>query len=145
MTEEEHTPADVPSPGASQIRSGIENDYYSKEVHGPFEHFSMEAFELEEGETLRNCEIAYTTFGELNDAKDNAVLFPHMYSGTSKDMEMYVGADSAIDPNEFRHPPKSDRQRALDVTAQHAATHRSGRLPEGANQRRRSCPAPSRH
>ena len=101
MTEEEHTPADVPSPGASQIRSGIENDYYSKEVHGPFEHFSMEAFELEEGETLRNCEIAYTTFGELNDAKDNAVLFPHMYSGTSKDMEMYVGADSAIDPNEY--------------------------------------------
>ena len=101
MAEEEHTPADVPSPGASQIRSGIENDYYSKEIHGPFEHFSMEAFELEEGETLRNCEIAYTTFGELNDAKDSAVLFPHMYSETSKDMEMYVGEDSAIDPNEY--------------------------------------------
>jgi homoserine O-acetyltransferase len=98
---EEHTPADAPSPGASQVQTGIENDYYSQEIHGPFEHFSMDTFELEEGETLRNCRIAYTTFGELNNAKDNAVLFPHMYSGTSKDMEMYVGEDSAIDPNEY--------------------------------------------
>jgi homoserine O-acetyltransferase len=101
MTSEDHTPADAPSPGASQIQAGIENEYYTEEIHGPLEHFSIDAFELDEGETLRNCTIAYTTFGELNDAKDNAVLFPHMYSGTSKDMEMYVGEDSAIDPNEY--------------------------------------------
>lgn len=29
------------------------------------------------------------------------MLFPHMYSGTSKDMEMYVGEDAAVDPNEY--------------------------------------------
>jgi homoserine O-acetyltransferase len=98
---EEHTPADAPSPGASQVQTGIENDYYTEEVHGPFEYFSMEAFELDEGETLRNCRIAYTTFGELSDAKDNAVLFPHMFSGTSKDMEIYVGEDMALDPDEY--------------------------------------------
>ena len=98
---EEHTPADEPSPGASQTLTGIENDYYSQEIHGPFEYFSMDAFELEEGETLRNCKIAYTTFGELDDAKDNAILFPHMYSGTSKDMEIYVGEGMALDPNEY--------------------------------------------
>ena len=101
MSDEPHTPAEGPAPGASQSMSGIENEYYSQEIHGPFEYFSMDAFELEEGETLRGCEIAYTTFGELSEEKDNAVLFPHMYSGTSKDMEMYVGEDLALDPNEY--------------------------------------------
>jgi homoserine O-acetyltransferase len=101
MANKSRQPADAPSLGASQVQSGIENEYYSQEVHGPFEYFRMEGFELEAGETLRNCGIAYTTFGELNDAGDNAVLFPHMYSGTSKDMEMYVGAESAIDPSEY--------------------------------------------
>jgi homoserine O-acetyltransferase/O-succinyltransferase len=101
MAENPQQPAEVPSPGASQVQGGIENEYYSEAIHGPLEYASIEAFELEGGETLRNCEIAYRTFGELNDAKDNAVLFPHMYSGTSKDMEMYVGADSAIDPEEY--------------------------------------------
>ncbi len=98
---DDHTPADAPSPGASQTLGGIENDYYTEAVHGPLEYFSLGAFELEGGETLPDCELAYTTFGELNDAKDNAVLFPHMYSGTSKDMEMYVGEDMALDPNEY--------------------------------------------
>ena len=101
MAWKSHEPADAPSPGASQIQGGIENDYYTQEMHGPFEYFTIDALELEEGETLRDCEIAYTTFGELNDAGDNAVLFPHMYSGTSKDMEMYVSEGSAVDPGEY--------------------------------------------
>lgn len=98
---DEHTPADAPSPGGSATMGGIDNDYYTEEIHGPLEYFTIDALGLEEGETLRNCEIAYTTFGELNDAKDNAVLFPHMYSGTSKDMEMYVGEGLALDPTEY--------------------------------------------
>lgn len=101
MSSKDHTPADAPSPGASGLKRGIETDYYTEEIHGPLEYFTIDAFELEGGETLRNCEIAYTTFGELNEAKDNAILFPHMYSGTSKDMEMYVGEDLAIDPREY--------------------------------------------
>ena len=101
MPDGDHEPADAPSPGASATMGGRANDYYGQEVHGPFEYFELGAFELAEGETLPDCRIAYTTFGELNDAKDNAVLFPHMYSGTSKDMEMYVGEDMALDPGEY--------------------------------------------
>lgn len=101
MSNKDHTPADAPSPGASGLEGGIEAEYYTEEIHGSLEYFTIDAFELEGGETLRNCEIAYTTFGELNEAKDNAILFPHMYSGTSKDMEMYVGEDLAIDPREY--------------------------------------------
>ncbi|MFB6202662.1 MAG: alpha/beta fold hydrolase [Halorhabdus sp.] len=101
MSDSNHTPSETPSVGASQTMHGITNDYYTQDVHGPYETFDLGAFELAEGETLPECEIAYTTFGELNDAKDNAVLFPHMYSGTSKDMEMYVGEDMALDPREY--------------------------------------------
>ncbi|WP_336346064.1 alpha/beta fold hydrolase [Halalkalicoccus ordinarius] len=97
----DHEPADAPSPGASQTISGIGSDYYTEEIHGPLEYFTIDAFELAEGETIRELEIAYATFGELNDAKDNAILFPHMYSGTSKDMEMYVGEGLALDPSEY--------------------------------------------
>lgn len=100
MADDEQSPADAPSPGASQTMEGIENPYYSQEVHGPYEYFSLGSFELAEGATLPECRIAYTTFGDLNDEKDNAVLFPHMYSGTSKDMEMYVGEEMSLDPRE---------------------------------------------
>jgi hypothetical protein len=52
----------------------IENPYYSPEMQGPYELFSLGDFVLEEGDALRDCELAYATFGELNEAKDNAIL-----------------------------------------------------------------------
>src|SRR5258707_8136183 len=79
----------------------IENEYYSQDVHGPFELFSLGDFELEMGEKLRDGKIAYITRGTLNTAKDNAILFPHMYSGTHKHMEIFVGEGMALDPKEY--------------------------------------------
>jgi homoserine O-acetyltransferase len=101
MSDNDHAPADAPSPGTSAIKDGIKSQYYTEEIHGPLKYFTIDAFELEEGGTLRECKIAYTTFGELNENKDNVVLFPHMYSGTSKDMEIYVGDNSAIDTTKY--------------------------------------------
>lgn len=121
-----HEPTDAPSPGASQTVDGIENDYYTQQYHGPYDEFSLGAFELEKGSTLRDCTIAYTTFGELNDAKDNAVLFPHMYSGTSKDMEIYVGDGLALDPSSTS---SSSRTRSATGSRRRHTTgrHRSDR------------------
>lgn len=39
---------------------------------------------LESGEELRDCRIGYRTLGTLNDARDNAVLIPSWYGGTSE-------------------------------------------------------------
>jgi homoserine O-acetyltransferase len=64
-------------------REVIENPYYTPEIHGPYELFDLGNFVLEEGYTLRDCKLAYATFGELNDAKDNAILVTTWYSGTS--------------------------------------------------------------
>ncbi len=41
-----------------------------------------DAFELASGAVLKDTKIAYETYGELNEAKDNAILVFHALSGT---------------------------------------------------------------
>lgn len=80
----------------------IANDYYSQDLHGPYELHNIGNLELEEGGTIRDCNLAYATFGELNAAKDNAILFPTWYSGTSKILEdVYTGEGRALDPAKY--------------------------------------------
>ncbi|MHA3701835.1 alpha/beta fold hydrolase [Jatrophihabitans sp. YIM 134969] len=59
------------------------------------------AFELASGHTLPEAFIAYRTLGTLNNAKDNVVLLPHMYSGTSEFMTAFVGEGRPLDPSRF--------------------------------------------
>ena len=78
----------------------IDNAYYSQEVHGPYELHDIGNLELEEGGTIRNCKLAYATFGVLNAPKDNAILVPTWYSGTNKIIEqVYIGSGRALDPD----------------------------------------------
>ena len=80
----------------------IENPYYSPEMQGPYELFSLGEFVLEEGDTLRDCELAYATFGELNEAKDNAILITTWYSGTHRIFaDFYIGAEHALNPEKY--------------------------------------------
>jgi homoserine O-acetyltransferase len=79
----------------------LENEYYTEAEHGSFELFDLGVFELANGQRIPDCKLAYKTHGKLNQAKDNAIVFPHMYTGTHRDMEMYVGEDMAIDPKEY--------------------------------------------
>ena len=80
----------------------IENPYYTTEVHGPYEMFSLGDFVLEEGRTLRDCKLAYATFGELNEAKDNAILVTTWFSGTHQIMrDLYIGPEHALNPEEY--------------------------------------------
>jgi homoserine O-acetyltransferase/O-succinyltransferase len=77
------------------------SDYYSEKDHGPHEYFELGDFKLESGITLPNARIAYKTHGILNKNKDNVILFPHMWSGTPKAMEGFIGADRPLDPNKY--------------------------------------------
>jgi homoserine O-acetyltransferase/O-succinyltransferase len=80
----------------------IENPYYSPEIHGPYEMFALGDFVLEEGYTLRDCQLAYTTLGELSPAKDNAILVTTWYSGTHQIWEdVYIGPDHALNPDKY--------------------------------------------
>ena len=80
----------------------IANPFYSQELHGPFELHDLGDFALEDGGTIRGCKLAYSTFGKLNAAKDNAILVTTWYSGTNKIMEqVYVGEGHALDPSKY--------------------------------------------
>ena len=61
-------------------------DYYSQQNHGPYQLFNLGDFPLEQGGIISDCQIAYSTFGQLNKKKDNTILITTWYSGTSKIM-----------------------------------------------------------
>lgn len=80
----------------------IENPYYSEADHGPWQTVNLGPFELEEGATLPELNLAYAIHGELNSNRDNAILVPTWYSGTSKIMEqVYIGEGRALDPSQY--------------------------------------------
>lgn len=76
--------------------------YYSQAIHGPFSIFNLGDLDLESGYRLRDTKLAYATFGTLSPAKDNAILFPTWYSGTSKIIgQSYIGSQRALDPEKY--------------------------------------------
>jgi homoserine O-acetyltransferase len=78
------------------------NTYYGPEGHGPYELYDIGTLNLEEGGAIANCQLAVATHGTLNAAKDNAILVPTWYSGTSKIMEqVYIGTGRALDPTKY--------------------------------------------
>lgn len=56
---------------------------------------------LQRGATLRECKLAYKTFGTLNAAKDNVIVYPTWYSGQHYDNEWLVGNGMALDPDKY--------------------------------------------
>jgi homoserine O-acetyltransferase/O-succinyltransferase len=108
-------------------------NYYSELTQGPHDYFDLGEFKLEMGETLPGARLAYKTQGTLNRARDNAILFPHMYSGTSASMEQFIGIGRPLDPRKYfiilpgqfgngfssspsNTPPPFDRARFSKVT-----------------------------
>jgi homoserine O-acetyltransferase/O-succinyltransferase len=56
---------------------------------------------LQSGATIRDCKLAYKTFGVLNAKKDNVVVYPTWYSGQHYDNEWLIGAGMALDPANY--------------------------------------------
>jgi len=94
---------------------------------------------LELGGTLPAARLGYRTHGTLSADGDNAVLFPHMYSGTPSSLDAWIGPGRALDPERWfvicpaqfgagsSSSPSADRSGEAfpeltigdDVTAQH--------------------------
>jgi homoserine O-acetyltransferase len=54
----------------------VDLPFYTEEFHGPFTLHGLGDFELEEGGVLPDLKLAVSTQGELNAARDNAILMP---------------------------------------------------------------------
>ena len=67
----------------------------------PQQVFPLGSFDLVSGFVLPEARLGYRTLGTLNDAKDNAVLLPHMYSGTSEFMTAFISSGRPLDPERY--------------------------------------------
>ena len=54
---------------------------------------------LQSGEILRDCRIGYRTYGKLNAAKSNAILFPTWAGGTTEQLQDAIVKDKFADPD----------------------------------------------
>lgn len=66
-----------------------------------YEIFDLGDFSFQSGETLRDCKLAYKTFGSLSPAKDNVIVYPTWYSGQHMDNEWLIGEGMALDPSKY--------------------------------------------
>jgi homoserine O-acetyltransferase len=58
-------------------------------------------FELELGGMLPAAQLAYRTHGTLRADRGNAVLFPHMYSGTPASLDSWIEPGRVLDPDHW--------------------------------------------
>ena len=86
--------------GSVRAHGMIQNAYYTPEYHGEYDVVSIGPLTLEEGGSIPDCQLAVATFGELNAAKDNAILIPTWFSGTHQIWrDVYIGSDHALNPD----------------------------------------------
>lgn len=80
----------------------ITNPFYSREFHGDYDVISIGRLDLEQGGTIPDCQLAVATWGELNEARDNAILISTWYSGTHQVWrDVYVGPGHALNPERY--------------------------------------------
>jgi len=56
---------------------------------------------LQGGEVLLDARLAFKTYGELNAAADNCIVFPTYYTGTHSGNERLIGPGRALDPTRY--------------------------------------------
>lgn len=66
-----------------------------------YETFDLGDMALQGGATLHDAKLAYKTFGVLNAAKSNAIVYPTWYSGFHWDNEWLIGEGMSLDPAKY--------------------------------------------
>ncbi|MBD1593771.1 alpha/beta fold hydrolase [Arthrobacter sp. S1_S22] len=71
-------------------------------LRGPVhQEFALGRFGLVSGPDLLDAKLAYKTYGELNEARDNCVLLPSYYTGTHASYEPWIGQGRILDPERW--------------------------------------------
>ena len=60
----------------------------------------LENFTLKSGVTI-NLELSYLTIGELNEKKNNAIIYPTRYAGTHLEQGYLIGEQLALNPKDY--------------------------------------------
>ena len=63
--------------------------------------FQLGNFPLQSGEVLRDAKLVWKSYGTLNTARDNVILYPCSYGAKHSDMEWLIGPDGILDPTRW--------------------------------------------
>jgi homoserine O-acetyltransferase len=58
-------------------------------------------FKLRSGAVIHDFQLGYRTFGQLNAAKSNAVLWPTWLGGKTQDLVQFIGPDKVVDSTKY--------------------------------------------
>jgi len=67
----------------------------------PVDTFVVDSFKFESGVTLPNVQVVYATYGQLNAARDNAVLAPSHYMADHNGYNWLLGPGQALDTTRY--------------------------------------------
>lgn len=67
----------------------------------PHAIFELGSVVLDGGVTLPNARLAYATYGALNAARDNVIVFPTWFTGTHSDLEWLIGEGRPLDTGRY--------------------------------------------
>lgn len=67
----------------------------------PHHIFELGDFTLDAGVVLPRARIAYATYGELNVARDNVIVFPTWFVGSHLDVEWLIGEGRPLDTTRY--------------------------------------------
>lgn len=70
-------------------------------TNGQLQFADLGICKLVNGQQITNCRIGYRTWGTLNPARSNAILFPSWFSGNSAQLAFAVGANKLVDPAKY--------------------------------------------
>ncbi len=74
---------------------------FAQAKDGELQFASLGDFKLTGGGVMRDCRIGYRTYGRLNDAKSNAILFPTWASGTSEQLKGQAAPGKLADGSKY--------------------------------------------
>ncbi len=81
--------------------------------------------------TLRDVKLAYKTYGTLNAAKDNVIVYPTWYSGQHYENEWLIGEGMALDPAKYFIIIPNMLGNGLSTSASNtAAPYNASRFPD---------------
>lgn len=70
-------------------------------VPGAQQFANIGNLKLQNGQVIRDCRLGYRTFGQLNDDKSNAVLFPTWFGGRTAELVGLIGPGKLVDSTKY--------------------------------------------
>lgn len=72
-----------------------------RSAEGAQQFAALGEFNLRSGAVIHDFRLGYRTFGQLNAAKSNAILWPSWLGGTTQDLVQFIGLNKVVDSTKY--------------------------------------------